>query len=127
MVVPIIMSLSAPSAGKCSRATLLDEEGQIIDRLVVVDEQYLLGRHLEAAFVRIQPMSGASGKEILFAASEFRKDEIGVGDDLFAGGGFDFDIGEQATHPRARLLCVSKSALEPRDAQLQPHPIVIDQ
>src|SRR5215467_5412227 len=50
-----------------------------------------------------------------------------MGDDLAIRNFLNFNIRNQTPHPRLRFLRMCESALEPRDSQLQAHPVVVDQ
>jgi hypothetical protein len=105
----------------------LNQKGQIVDRLVVVDQQHLLGNYLEAAIAGAQAMDRAAGEDILLAASQFDQHEVRSGDDLTLASFFDHDIGKKPAHAGPRFLGVGEATVEPRDAKLEADPVVVDQ
>ena len=109
-----------------ARGWLLDDEGEVVDDLVVVDEDNFPAGDFPAPFFEAHPMDAAPRKQALLAAPQLVQNEGGKDRRGIVSGFFDLHIGDDPARFRGRALRMRDSRNEAIDATAQLRNIIID-
>src|SRR5690606_1064581 len=79
------------------------KKSQVVDELIIVDEEHLLGTDHPPARLITQGVAVTAIENILMAVTQFGNNEVGIHLSL-AIAHLDFHVADQSTHARTRLL-----------------------
>ena len=104
----------------------LNEKGQIVDHIVVIDQKNLLIGHFEAIALTTQLVDCAARENIHTAAPQRGNIECRMNDRFSVALGFNFDVRNDSAKARFRVLSIRCTAFEPSDTIFQARFVLID-